>query len=599
MAEIVQIGNRTVSIPDIKVVTIPQVGKGAGPPLTFFESGGVRFTTRKQAEAAIQAARDKIFADYEAESKATNLRVAKEKEEAIAAEMRAAEQQATTAQAATTTGGGTTVATTAPAAPVGAPRPLSIEERNQRILDIMTAQSTSVVHPPGTRVELSPVELQQDELLASQQIGPIDPVTPSAAGAVPQIDVQGQFDAAATQAARTEEIERAQAAQLARADIAPEVSIEEADVVGTVSQQSLAAAQEDNLDPKATVQGQLESLYNSIIDGQPLPPWASGPVRVASQIMQQRGLGASTMAGAAFVQAVQESAIQIAAADAQKYATIKLQNLNNSQQATLQNALTYSQMDQRNQDARMRSAIQNSQSFLAIDTANLTNNQQKEVLDFNTRAQEMFSNQSAENASRQFNAQSQNQIDSFFAQLGTQVEQRNSELQIAQEQFNVDQANTIGQFNQSLVDSRDKFNANLTAQINQSNAVWRRTINTANNATQNEANRINAQNLLALTSTAQNNLWQTYRDEAQWLIQTAENSLQRAHQAAILAQQQDFQQDIYRQSVKDNQFSAIGSLAGAVVGGLFEGGGDSIIGKAIFTPSSGSTTTPAGNRASP
>ena len=113
------------------------------------------------------------------------------------------------------------------------------------------------------------------------------------------------------------------------------------------------------------------------------------------------------------------------------------------------------------------------------------------------------------------------------------------------------------------------FNANLTAQINQSNAVWRRTINTANNATQNEANRINAQNLLALTSTAQNNLWQTYRDEAQWLIQTAENSLQRAHQAAILAQQQDFQQDIYRQSVKDNQFSAIGSLAGAVVGGLF------------------------------
>jgi hypothetical protein len=574
---VITIGNKTVNVPDIKEIKVPS---SMGPGMQFisehkvFEAGGVRFATREQAEAAIQAAKDKIKADYDAEVKATNDRVAREKAEAEAAQQ----------QTATTTGGGTTVATNATAAPIGAPRPLSIEERNQRILDIMTAQSVGVVHPPDTKVELSPVQLQQDELLASQQIGPVDPITPTTAGAVPQIDVQGQFDAAATQAAKTEEIERARSAQLARADIAPEVSIEEADVVGTVSQQSLAAAQEDNLDPKATVQYQLESLYNSIVDGQPLPPWASGPVRIASQVMQQRGLGASSIAGAALVQAVQESAIPIAAADAQKYATIQLQNLNNRQQATLQNALTYSQMDQRNQDARMRSAIQNSQSFLSIDTANLTNNQQKEVLDFNTRAQEMFSNQSAENASRQFNAQSQNQIDSFFAQLGTQVEQRNSELQVAQDQFNVDQANTIGQFNQSLIDSRDKFNANLTAQINQSNAVWRRTINTANNATQNEANRINAQNLLALTSTAQNNLWQTYRDEAQWLIQTAENSLQRAHQAAILAQQQDFQQDIYRQSVKDNQFSAIGSLAGAVVGGLFEGGSGSIVSQAIFGP---------------
>ena len=178
----------------------------------------------------------------------------------------------------------------------------------------------------------------------------------------------------------------------------------------------------------------------------------------------------------------------------------------------------------------------------------------------------MFSNQAAENAANQFNAQSKNQIDQFFSNLGTQVAQRNTELQVAQEQFNVDQVNTVKQFNQSLLDSRDKFNGNLTAQINQSNAVWRRTINTANNATQNEANRINAQNLLGLTNTAQNNLWQAYRDEAQWLIQTTENAFQRAHQAAILAQQQDFQDELYRQSVKDNAFSAIGSLAGNIIG---------------------------------
>lgn len=459
-------------------------------------------------------------------------------------------------------------------------RPLDIEERNQRVLDIMSGQATSPDHPPGTKVALSPIELQQQELLSDQQLGQIAPVTSDVASTVPQIGVQGEFEAAQTQAVRAEEIERARAAKLIRENISAEVLVQEADVLGTVSQESIAQAQADNLDPKATVQGQLENLYTSIVDGQPLPPWASGPVRVASQIMQQRGLGASSIAGAALVQAVQESAIPIAAADAQAYGTIQLQNLNNAQQTALQNALTFAQMDQRNQDARMRSAIQNSQNFLSIDVQNLNNDQQKEVLDFNTRAQEMFSNQAAENASKQFNAQSENQVDQFFANLGTQVSQRNSELQVAQEQFNVDQVNTVRKFNQSLIDSRDKFNGNLTAQINQSNAVWRRTINTANNATQNEANRINAQNLLGLTNTAQNNLWQAYRDEAQWLVQTTENALQRSHQAAILSQQQDFQDELYQQSVKDNAFSAIGSLAGTIVGGLFnENSGNSIAGK--------------------
>ena len=201
--------------------------------------------------------------------------------------------------------------------------------------------------------------------------------------------------------------------------------------------------------------------------------------------------------------------------------------------------------------------------------ANLNNEQQIEVIDFNVRMQEMFNNQAAENAANQFNATSQNQVDQFFSNLGTQVSQRNAELQVAQDQFNVDQVNSVNQFNRSLKDSRDKFNSNMTAQINQSNAVWRRTINTANNAMQNEANRLNAQNLLGLTNTAQNNLWQAYRDESQWLIQTSENALQRAHQAAILSQQQGFQQELYEQSVKDSAFSAIGSLASNVVGGLF------------------------------
>ena len=57
----------------------------------------------------------------------------------------------------------------------------------------------------------------------------------------------------------------------------------------------------------------------------------------------------------------------------------------------------------------------------------------------------------------------------------------------------------------------DQFNANMALAIDQSNAVWRRNVNTRNNAMQNEANRQNAQNLLGLQQNALNQLWQRYR----------------------------------------------------------------------------------------
>ena len=449
-------------------------------------------------------------------------------------------------------------------------RGLSIEERNQRVLDIMSAQATSPVHPPDTKVELSPIELQQEELLAEQQIEQVAPITSDVAGAVPEIGVQGEFEAAQTEAARTEEIDRARAARLTRENISAEVFVQEADVIGTVSQQSLAQAQADNLDPKATVQGQLESLYVSIKDGQPLPPWASGPVRVASQIMQQRGLGASSIAGAALVQAVQEGAIPIAAADAQAYATIQLQNLSNKQATALQNALTYAQMDKLNQDARVKAAITNAQSFLQIDLANLTSEQSTEQINFQADAEEMFTDQAAENATRQFNATGKIQVDEFFADLGVRVDTRSTELAVANAQFNTDQTNAINQFNQQIINDRDKFEANLSTQIQQSNSVWRRSINTANNATQNEANRLNAQAILGLNEVGQANLWQAYRDDATFLIQTTEAALQRAHQVGILAQQQNFQADQYKEAANDAMFGQIGQLAGILIDNIFK-----------------------------
>ena len=78
-----------------------------------------------------------------------------------------------------------------------------------------------------------------------------------------------------------------------------------------------------------------------------------------------------------------------------------------------------------------------------------------------------------------------------------------------------------------------QFNANMQVEINQSNAVWRRSVNTRNNAQQNEANRQNALNLLGIQQNALNQLWQQYRDKAAWVVKISENARDRAHNAAM------------------------------------------------------------------
>jgi len=116
-------------------------------------------------------------------------------------------------------------------------------------------------------------------------------------------------------------------------------------VEGTVSAGSQAVAATQELDQRATVQYQLGELLGSIEEGKPMPAWAAPAVRKIAGVMQARGLGASSMAAAAMTQAVMESGVVIASQDANKYATIQLQNLNNQQQTALTNAATFAAMD--------------------------------------------------------------------------------------------------------------------------------------------------------------------------------------------------------------------------------------------------------------
>lgn len=336
--------------------------------------------------------------------------------------------------------------------------------------------------------------------------------------------------------------------QAAQGTVNPQALVNAAQ--GTLSPQALATAQTTTMDPQATTQYQMGQLMSSIVAGQPLPAWAAPQVRKVSSIMQQRGLGASSMAAAAMVQAVTESGIEIAKQDADKYATLQLANLSNKQQAELQNAVAVANMDMANLNNRQTAAVQNAKTFLAIDTQNLNNRQQADTINYQSAVQMKLSDTAAENASKQFNAKSSNEVDMFFAELGSQIESANKNRAASVDQFNVNQTSAMEQFNASMEASRQQFNANMQATIDQSNVAWRRNINTANTAAQNVANQQNVQTLLGMNQNSLNNLWQLYRDQASWAMQSSENDRARAHNAAMQSAQIDANKSLY-----DSQFN--------------------------------------------
>ena len=328
---------------------------------------------------------------------------------------------------------------------------------------------------------------------------------------------------------------------------------------GEVSDESLAVAQTEELGERATTRFQLGELMSSIEEGKPMPPWASPAVRKVSAMMQARGIGASSMAAAAMTQAVMESGVVIANQDANKYATIQLKNLDNKQKTALQNALTYASMDRANLNARLQAAVTNAQVLLTIDTKNLDAQQQTNAINYNALTQAVFKDAAEENAKEQFNAKNEMQVEQFFAELEAQVETANANRNAAIAQFNVGQENATSQFNASLRDSRQKFDANMQFAVDQSNVVWRRAINTADTATQNETNRINTQNLFNASQNALNTIWQAYRDNASWNFQKSEKLLQRNHELGVMAMEFANSLQLYDKEQKDNMALAAGT----------------------------------------
>ena len=379
----------------------------------------------------------------------------------------------------------------------------------------------------------------------------------------------------------------------------------------------------------ASVKDELSSLMADF-EGGATPTWAAGAMRNATATMAARGLGASSLAGMAIVQAAMESALPIAQMDAsnkqevamesarqragflnmeftqefqakvqnasriseianmnftaqQQVAlenakmaqTINLENLSNRQAKVMADAAAMSQVDLTNLNNRQQAQVQTAQAFLQMDMANLSNEQQTSMFAAQQRVNTILSDTAQENAARQFNATSENQTNQFFATLATQVSQFNSEQNNAMSRFNAGESNALAKFNSDQENARDQFNATNHLVVAQANAQWAQSITTAENAANNQANRDAALVANNLTMTAYNNMVQRERDVLAWAWQSGENAAQRDANIAI----SKIQAEASAAAGGDTDSSGLSAASGSFLGAIAVNAADVLFGK--------------------
>ena len=428
---------------------------------------------------------------------------------------------------------------------------------SKKAVSLIDSLLTTPSLPQGTSITPQVQSVQTNELLATPGVTGTVAASTTAATAPTATGVTGATPTAVST------VTPATAGQVTPATIgtASQMTAAQGSVTApmTAAQQSLA-----NLDPRATVQGQLENIstdiQQSLQQGTPLPAFARGAAEAAKATMQARGLGSSTMLAEAMAEGIMRSSIPIAQADAEVYKQTIFQNLANNQQA----------------------AVLNAQSYLQMDMANLSNNQQANLQNLQAQQQQLLTDNAARNAALQFNATSQNQVNQFYSNLNTSIQQQNAQRSASISQFNTAEENkvealnaknataiadanaqretAINQFNSTLSDQRQRFNVENQRVIDQSNTVWRRQLNTANTQAVNAANETNAENLLNLSNFALSSLWQQWRDEASWVNQSSENEQNRNHNLAVAALERATAFDLQNSAQTSALYAMLGSF---------------------------------------
>ena len=240
----------------------------------------------------------------------------------------------------------------------------------------------------------------------------------------------------------------------------------------------------------ATVQGQLTQLMADF-EGGNQPTWAAGAMRAATAAMAQRGLGASSMAGQALIQAAMESALPIAQMDAAAYARFEEQSLSNRQQTAMfaaekraqflgvdftqefqtrvSNASRVADIANVNFSAQQQVALENAQLTQSVDLANLNASNAKVMADAAALSQTDLTNLNNRQQAQVQNAKSFLDMEMSNMSNSQQMEMFKSQAVINSLMSDSAAANATAQFNASSENQVNQFFSNLSTQVSQFN----------------------------------------------------------------------------------------------------------------------------------
>jgi hypothetical protein len=499
---------------------------------------------------------------------------------------------------------------------------------------VTTAQAAPEIAVPEAVTPRSVTAVQTRDIVEKA----LAPLT-AAQGEAPVIEAAQltpeQMQAAMAQAQTLDQARQVQQAQrtLQEGELVTGPAVDQQRVEQAIAQTQAA---QGRVSEEMTVQGQLTKLTADFDTRNP-PPWAAGAVRAATSMLAARGLGASSMAGQAIIQAAMESAIPIASADAAAYREMESQNLSNRQQVAvlsaqqraqflgqefdqafqtrvvnaakiadianmnftaeqqvyLENARLAQSVDLANLNNRQATVIANAATIANMETANLSARQQTRVANAQNFLQMSIANMNNQQQMALFKAQeltqsilsdaaAENTARQFNASSQQQADQFNTELATKVSEFNTAQKNAMEQFNAGEANALAKFNAEMENRREEFNVKNRTVIDQANAQLLAEISTANTAQVNAANfenARAMNNMTLSqYNNEVQLYrdqVKMVFDSYERQEDRAASMATAVLQAELAREKIDAETSSSFAKLVGSVLTGTKIG--DSII----------------------
>ena len=404
---------------------------------------------------------------------------------------------------------------------------------------------------------VAPENVETQQVTAAQSQDKVQQAADQFTGAVGQVSDEATYDATTVDPTKSAvlglEVAQGKAAQV---DAPDALKVGEGELLEGSAVDQSRIEEELQKTKAASVKDELDDLMKDF-EGGDTPTWAAGAMRNANAMLAARGLGASSMAGMAVIQAAMESALPIAKLDAankQQMAIAKAEqrasflglefdqefqtkvknaariseianmNFNAEQTIALENARLTNTMDIANLDAKSaktvadtaalaslerqnlsavnQAAADNAQAFLDMDFRNLDNEQEASKVKFQEMANTIISDTNQANVVAQTNMQETNKAEQFLVEMGVTVAKANQNQTNIMAAENARAENLMAEFNAEDERRREEFNAENARLIETANAQFKQQVTTDETAAINAAYELEAKAANTLSKAA-------------------------------------------------------------------------------------------------